>query len=110
MNGYSRKEGEGFRGLGGTSLAKRPFSPLPPFLGKVTVLPSSVGRARVCKNGICKSFEPSRPIRGFKKELVTHYRAVLPLSVDEHITKNDVIMLVQLRCFICFHQQRAGLG
>ena len=44
MNGYSRKEGEGFEGLGGTSLPKRPFSPLPPFLGKVTVLPSSVGR------------------------------------------------------------------
>ena len=53
---------------------------------------------------------PSQPIRVFKKELVTHYRAVLPLSVDEHITKNDVIMLVQLRCFICFHQQPTGHG
>ena len=53
---------------------------------------------------------PSQPIRVFKKELVTHYRAVLPLNVDEHITKNDVLMLVQLRCFICFHQQPTGHG
>ena len=44
MNGYCRKEGEGFEGLSGTSLPKRPVSPLPPFVGKVTVLPISVGR------------------------------------------------------------------